>query len=105
MRSSAWLLRERGHDVDVFERSTGELTGFGAGIVAHEVSVCYFTEQTTTALAAPFQLAGYHYSDFKLNPPESDRTIARRSPSFGVIVASRCSPGQSILTSASRHWV
>ena len=48
--TTALLLRDLGHDVDVFERSTGELTGFGAGIVAHEVSVRYFVERTTTSL-------------------------------------------------------
>ena len=36
--TTALLLRTLGHDVDVFERATGELTGFGAGIVAHEVT-------------------------------------------------------------------
>src|SRR5215468_5926798 len=48
--TTALLLRTLGHDVDVFERTTGELTGFGAGIVAHEVSVRYFVERTTTSL-------------------------------------------------------
>ena len=48
--TTALLLRSLGHDVDVFERATGELTGFGAGIVAHEVSVRYFVERTTTSL-------------------------------------------------------
>jgi 2,6-dihydroxypyridine 3-monooxygenase len=48
--TTALLLRNLGHDVDVFERATGELTGFGAGIVAHEVSVRYFVERTTTSL-------------------------------------------------------
>jgi 2,6-dihydroxypyridine 3-monooxygenase len=50
--TAALLLRDLGHDVDVFERATGELTGFGAGIVAHEVSVRYFVERTTTSLEA-----------------------------------------------------
>src|SRR5215510_4838973 len=48
--TTALLLRTLGNDVDVFERATGELTGFGAGIVAHEVSVRYFLERTTTSL-------------------------------------------------------
>ena len=48
--TTALLLRTLGHDVDVFERATGELTGFGAGIVAHEVSVRYFVERTTASL-------------------------------------------------------
>lgn len=48
--TTALLLRSLGHDVDVFERATGELTGFGAGIVAHEASVRYFVERTTTSL-------------------------------------------------------
>jgi len=48
--TTALLLRDLGHEVDVFERATGELTGFGAGIVAHEVSVRYFVERTTTTL-------------------------------------------------------
>ena len=48
--TTALLLRALGHDVDVFERATGELTGFGAGIVAHEASVRYFAERTTIPL-------------------------------------------------------
>ena len=48
--TTALLLRDLGHEVDVFERATGELTGFGAGIVAHEVSVRYFVERTKTTL-------------------------------------------------------
>jgi 2-polyprenyl-6-methoxyphenol hydroxylase-like FAD-dependent oxidoreductase len=48
--TTALLLRTLGHDVDVFERATGVLTGFGAGIVAHEVSVRYFVERTRTSL-------------------------------------------------------
>lgn len=48
--TTALLLRSLGHDVDVFERATGRLTGFGAGIVAHEVSVRYFVERTATSL-------------------------------------------------------
>lgn len=48
--TTALLLRTLGHEVDVFERATGELTGFGAGIVAHEVSVRYFVERKTTWL-------------------------------------------------------
>lgn len=48
--TTALLLRALGHEVDVFERATGELTGFGAGIVAHEVSVRYFVERKTTWL-------------------------------------------------------
>lgn len=50
--TTALLLRGLGHDVDVFERAAGELTGYGAGIVAHEVSVRYFVERTTTSLDA-----------------------------------------------------
>ncbi len=49
--TTALLLRASGHDVDVFERATGELMGFGAGIVAHEVSFRYFVERTTTSLS------------------------------------------------------
>jgi 2,6-dihydroxypyridine 3-monooxygenase len=47
--TAALLFREAGHDVDVFERSTGELTGFGAGIVAHEASLRYFVERTSAS--------------------------------------------------------
>jgi 2,6-dihydroxypyridine 3-monooxygenase len=36
------LLRDAGHDVTVYERAPVDLTGYGAGIVAHEVSVRYF---------------------------------------------------------------
>jgi len=49
--TAALLLRELGHDADVFERATGELTGFGAGIVAHEVSTRYFMRQASSWLA------------------------------------------------------
>jgi 2,6-dihydroxypyridine 3-monooxygenase len=48
--TAAVLLRDLGHGVDVFERSSGELTGFGAGIVAHEVSLRYFAERATIPL-------------------------------------------------------
>lgn len=44
--TTAVLLRDLGHEVDVFERATGELTGFGAGIVAHEVSTRYFVQRS-----------------------------------------------------------
>ncbi len=50
--TAALLLRDLGHDVDVFERAAGELTGFGAGIVAHPVSVRYVVERTATSLAS-----------------------------------------------------
>lgn len=49
--TAALLLRDLGHDVDVFERATGELTAFGAGIVAHEVSTRYFVQRAPTWLA------------------------------------------------------
>jgi len=48
--TTALLLRDLGHEVDVFERATGELTGFGAGIVAHEVSTRYFTRRSSSWL-------------------------------------------------------
>jgi len=44
--TAALLLRDAGHDVAVFERSPVALTGFGAGIVAHEVSLRYFLGRT-----------------------------------------------------------
>jgi 2,6-dihydroxypyridine 3-monooxygenase len=44
--TTALLLRDLGHEVAVFERATGELTGFGAGIVAHEVSTRYFVRRS-----------------------------------------------------------
>ena len=49
--TTALLLRDLGHEVDVFERATGELTGFGAGIVAHEVSTRYFVQRSASWLA------------------------------------------------------
>jgi 2,6-dihydroxypyridine 3-monooxygenase len=48
--TAALLLRDLGHDVDIFERAAGELTGFGAGIVAHPASVRYVLERTATSL-------------------------------------------------------
>ncbi|MGQ0749005.1 MAG: FAD binding domain-containing protein [Betaproteobacteria bacterium] len=44
------LLRDAGHDVTVYERSPVDLTGYGAGIVAHEVSVRYFLGRSARAL-------------------------------------------------------
>lgn len=44
------LLRDAGHDVTVFERSPVDLTGYGAGIVAHEVSVRYFLGRSARSL-------------------------------------------------------
>jgi 2,6-dihydroxypyridine 3-monooxygenase len=48
--TAALLLRDLGHEVHVFERSPVDLTGFGAGIVAHEVSVRYFVGRMTMPL-------------------------------------------------------
>ncbi|MBI4204084.1 MAG: monooxygenase [Betaproteobacteria bacterium] len=48
--TAALLLRDLGYGVDVFERSPVDLTGFGAGIVAHEASVRYFVGRTTMSL-------------------------------------------------------
>lgn len=48
--NTALLLRDLGHDVDVFERSPAELTGYGAGIVAHEAGVRYFVERAGMSL-------------------------------------------------------
>ncbi|HJQ63025.1 MAG TPA: NAD(P)-binding protein [Burkholderiales bacterium] len=50
--TAALLLRDAGHDVAVFERSPVDLTGFGAGIVAHEVSMRYFVGRTRRPLDA-----------------------------------------------------
>jgi 2,6-dihydroxypyridine 3-monooxygenase len=44
------LLRDAGHDVTVYERSPVDLTGYGAGIVAHEVSVRYFLGRSAQSL-------------------------------------------------------
>ena len=49
--TTAVLLRDLGHEVDVYERATGTLTGFGAGIVAHEVSTRYFVQRASGWLA------------------------------------------------------
>lgn len=43
--TAAVLLRDLGHDVRVFERSSGALSGFGAGIVAHPATTRYFRER------------------------------------------------------------
>ena len=50
--TTALLLRSLGCDVDVFERSTGDLTASGAGIVAHEVTLRYLLERTDTSLSS-----------------------------------------------------
>ena len=50
--TAALLLRDLGHDVSVYERARGELTGFGAGIVAHPASVRYVLARTATTLAS-----------------------------------------------------
>ncbi len=43
--TAALLLRDLGCIVDVFERSGSRLSGFGAGIVAHEATMRYFVER------------------------------------------------------------
>jgi 2,6-dihydroxypyridine 3-monooxygenase len=48
--TTALLLRDVGHDVAVFERSTAALTGYGAGIVAHEASLRYLVERTNISI-------------------------------------------------------
>ena len=48
--TAALLLRSIGCDVTIFERATGDLTAIGAGIAAHEVSLRYFAERTSTSL-------------------------------------------------------
>jgi 2,6-dihydroxypyridine 3-monooxygenase len=48
--TTALLLRDLGHEVDIFERSRDDLTGHGAGIVAHEVTLRYFVERAPIAL-------------------------------------------------------
>ena len=50
--TTALLLRSLGCDVDVFERVTGDLTASGAGIVAHEVTLRYLLERTSTSLTS-----------------------------------------------------
>jgi len=49
--TAALLLRDTGCEVDVFERSTTLLNGFGAGIVAQPELVRYLLERTPTTLA------------------------------------------------------
>jgi 2,6-dihydroxypyridine 3-monooxygenase len=44
------LLRDQGHDVEIFERATGELKSRGAGIVAVDPSFRYLTERTSSRL-------------------------------------------------------
>ena len=48
--TTALVLRDIGCEVDVFERSPVELSGFGAGIVVHEATVRYLTERLGMAL-------------------------------------------------------
>lgn len=48
--TAAILLRDLGHDVDLFERSPAGLEGLGAGIIVHEPTVRYFVERSQIAL-------------------------------------------------------
>ena len=48
--TTALVLRDIGCEVDVFERSGVELSGFGAGIVVHEATVRYLVERLGTEL-------------------------------------------------------
>jgi 2,6-dihydroxypyridine 3-monooxygenase len=45
--TAALLMRDAGYDVDVYERSTAEQAGYGAGIVVHEATVRYLRERST----------------------------------------------------------
>jgi 2,6-dihydroxypyridine 3-monooxygenase len=58
--TAAVLLRDLGHQVDVFERSASELQGRGAGIVVHEVSVRYLVENRIADIDA-LSLASHHH--------------------------------------------
>lgn len=46
----ALLLRDAGHDVDVYERSDVERTGYGAGMALHEPTYRYLVERAGKAL-------------------------------------------------------
>ncbi len=48
--TAAILLRDLGHDVDLFERSPAGLEGLGAGIIVHEPTVRYFVERSKISL-------------------------------------------------------
>jgi 2,6-dihydroxypyridine 3-monooxygenase len=48
--TTALVLRDIGCEVDVFERSPVELSGFGAGIVVHEATVRYLVDRLGMAL-------------------------------------------------------
>jgi 2,6-dihydroxypyridine 3-monooxygenase len=58
--TAAVLLRDLGHQVDVFERSASELQGRGAGIVVHEVSVRYLVENRIADIDA-LSLVSHHH--------------------------------------------
>jgi 2,6-dihydroxypyridine 3-monooxygenase len=49
--TAAALLRDLGCRVEVFERTAGALSGFGAGIVAHPATTRYFTERLGASVA------------------------------------------------------
>ncbi len=48
--TTALLLRDLGHEVDIYERSPAGLEGLGAGIIVHEPTVRYFVERSAIAL-------------------------------------------------------
>ncbi len=48
--TAAALLRDAGHEIDVYERTPVPLTGFGAGIVVQPELVRYLLERTETTL-------------------------------------------------------
>ncbi len=48
--TAALVLRDIGCDLDVYERSSSALEGYGAGIVAHDEAVRYFRERTDVAV-------------------------------------------------------
>jgi len=48
--TTALLLRDQGHDVEVFDRSPGDLQGLGAGIIVHEPTIRYFTRRSAISL-------------------------------------------------------
>lgn len=48
--TAALVLRDLGHEVEVFERSPFALEGLGAGIIVHEPTVRYFVERSAISL-------------------------------------------------------
>ena len=86
--TAALLLRDLGCIVDVFERSGSRLSGFGAGIVAHEATMRYFVERERAQDRLSVRASSLRFVD-------AEGCVMHEEPSPYEFTYSRCTPKKS----------